>query len=118
MDSPAPRSRKVLFAALAAYILLGPFVRQVLGVESPFLPRWRMFHTLGRDLWDARYFAPTGKEIEPPGLGVFVRNADDAVALGKRLCPRAGGGPVTLTLRAPSQYGWGAPETREIPCAP
>src|SRR5688572_22376587 len=39
----APRSRRIAFAAIAAFILLGPAPGQLFGAHSMLLREWRMF---------------------------------------------------------------------------
>lgn len=111
------RGRTAIFVALAAYIVVGPLLRQGFGLETSALPRWRMFHQLGRDLWEARIFDPAGAEILPPGPPSFVRNEADALALARKLCP-AGAVSVSVVYRVPTRTGWSAAERRDVTCAP
>jgi hypothetical protein len=111
------RGRTALFLALAAYILVGPLLRQGFGLETPALPRWRMFHQLGRELWEARIFDSDGREILPPGPPSFVRSEADALALARKLCP-GNAASVSVVYRIPAASGWSRAERRDVTCAP
>jgi hypothetical protein len=125
---PGERTRFLLrvaaFAVLAAFIVLGPFYRQVLHGELRAFRPWRMFRGLGHDICDVRYsrVLPDGRAMDVDRytlLGVArpphapkeiwkITNVAAAEALAQRLCERL---PPTardlrLVARCGSRAGW------------
>ena len=116
--------RVVTSVALAAFIVLGPFYRQVLHGEARYFRAWRMFQGLGKDLCDVRYLhrRPDGQTVgvdryallgvkRPPYAPEEVwkiEKASGAESLGRRLCERLPPGERDLRriARCGSDKGW------------
>jgi hypothetical protein len=63
---PLAWARATAFALLLAWIVGGPFYRQVLGGKSRYVRAWLMFEWTGLNVEDARFYrqASNGKRIE------------------------------------------------------
>ena len=48
--------RLAFMALVAGFMFWGPFQRQVLGVQNPYLRHWVMFGSYGRDNCDLRFY--------------------------------------------------------------
>ena len=111
--------RLAAFAALAAFIVLGPFYRQVLHGEVRAFRSWRMFRGLGHDICDVRYsrVLPDGRAMDvdryallgvarPPNAPKdvwMIESTGAAETLAQRLCERLP--PTERDLRVVARCG-------------
>ena len=118
------RLRLAAFGVLAAFIVLGPFHRQVLHGELRVFRSWKMFQGLGNEICDVRYFRalPDGRTADVDRyalLGVArpphapkeiwkITSAAAAETLARQLCERLPSGERDLRLiaRCGSLTGW------------
>lgn len=126
-DSAEPPVRKALraaaFAALAVWIVGGPFYRQVLGGEHQVFRSWKMFSGVGLEAVDARFYeiGPEGarreldwwrllglpEDAKPRRRRIHGRDATWAVA--RALCTKlAADADVRVVSRRGTPRGWQA----------
>jgi hypothetical protein len=98
----------VIFVAVAAFLIGGPFYVQVLGHESKWLRGWRMYGGRGGDWCFVHYFRyePDGSTVPLDRFATLsirkgsrawyeareIRTRDQALLEGKELCVRLGAG--------------------------
>jgi hypothetical protein len=114
--------RWLLFFAIAAYIVIGPFYRQVLDGESIVFRKWAMFSTFGMEVCDVRFtlITPTGERPvdrfnllgynhrrDAPSSLRRIEGSEEVYEIGDRLC-RALPANFDLRLygRCGSREGW------------
>lgn len=115
ISSPRIWLRAAVFAAITAWLTIGPLVRGTLNQEHmKWLPRWEMFGLYGRQICDVRYVQhhPDGKLSRVDWVETLGRSRDwdrrkhnrirdntDAFRIGRRLCPTLEGDPPDLRMR-------------------
>lgn len=119
---PVPAGRFVLASLLVTYIALGPFVVQVLGVETELLLRWTMFNTEVNRMCLVEYRAAspdgstarvdryawlgiTDPALAPPEVAL-IRSPEQAVEVGRRLCRERPGVELRVLARCPRAGAW------------
>jgi hypothetical protein len=112
----------VLASLVMAYLGLGPFVVQVLEVDTDFLPRWTMFNTGANPMCLVEYRAvdPDGSttrvnrfdwlgitdpELAPPDV-VLIRSPEQAREVGRKLCRERPGADLRVVSRCPRDGAW------------
>ncbi len=100
---------RAVFFVVAAWILLGPVYRQVLGGTNPVFLRWVMFSRGLYDLLDVRLFeVRQGQRFRVEGLDAarFVEERE-VVETARRLCEARGdGADVRAVVRRMTDDGW------------
>jgi hypothetical protein len=113
--------RTVVFVLLAAWINVGPFLQQSLGVRAKYMQRWVMFAGMSLDTCVAEYSTPgdSGGRVPLDRFDVFqqppdyrsakelrqIRSLADATKLGKRMCSRVRA-PVFARVTCATRKGW------------
>lgn len=113
------RARLAVFAAIAAFMLAGPMVEQVLGAHSTFWRSWTMFSAIGLGLVDASFQTrqPDGTllpldrfatlDARRDRKGRRIAGADELTALIQRLCQALGPeADLRVKARLARRQGW------------
>ena len=110
--------RTIVFFGLAAYILLAPGLRQVLGFEWRYIQTWQMFTSRALGILVVQYRVRDRAGIErlidyqvvlgsAAKKGGRIRDMTQAVAIGRRLCGRLGRNRnIRLYARKAVTTGW------------
>lgn len=120
-------SRAVMFAVLAAYILLGPWLVQIRGVQHPLLRPWTMYSGVGVGMLDGAFVVEgradgpiTHTPLEVLGLERYpivafyafpdrVLADEDLPRVAARFCARLGQGEtLAFAGRVGTRQGWRA----------
>ena len=59
------RLRKAVVAVLVGWVLVNPIGSQILGLETPWLHSWTMFHRVGVGMYDVRFFESADAGLRP-----------------------------------------------------
>lgn len=133
MTGSARWTRRLLFVAIAAWMLGGPIHRQVFDGDNQHLREWRMYGTRGGRVCRVLFEQQTPQgwervsrwEIEgfdrdpwPPADRRMLDKKRDAVRAGTRLCDRLGSDTVLRYRRRCGHVrrGWSAWEVSEDLC--
>ncbi len=115
----ARRLRLVAFALIATFIVGGPFVRQIAGIETHWLRGWTMFSAIGLGVIDARFTIRDASGVYVPLVRFEllqaprdgrIKRIDDTRELETvvdRLCKAAGtGADIRVVARQAVRNGW------------
>jgi hypothetical protein len=119
-DVNRERWRAAAFVLLLAGMMAGPFTRQVLGIESPWLRDWAMFGGAGLPLIDARFFTARSGSLRPidrrildaghSGASTYrplLTKDSEVVEAARALCKALGpDADVRVVTRQAVRHGW------------
>jgi hypothetical protein len=121
VSPPIAVARTLVASALAAYIVFGPFYRQVLHGHNEWLRPWVMFSGAGLDATQVEYrsrgsdghesvldrYAILASTGAPTRTLSKVTDAKAAKRVGQMLCRKLGeGADVRVYLRVATRNGW------------
>lgn len=115
--------RAIVFGAIFAFMLLGPFYRQVLGKRHPLFRPWTMFVNTGVGLADVRFSQqlPGGERIALDHYSLLgyrdwrraplrvrrIMGVDGAQSVAAQICNALGpGADVRARVRVATRPGW------------
>lgn len=114
-------ARAVVFAAATAWMIGGPFYRQVLRGDSDVFRPWVMFSGAGLTATEVRFaeqpadgdeipldrYAILAPERDPPKSLTHLKDEAAVRRVGKQLCRKLGAGAdVRAWLRVAKRSGW------------
>ncbi|TPI40924.1 hypothetical protein FJW07_06535 [Mesorhizobium sp. B3-1-9] len=115
----AGRLRLVAFTAIAAFMIAGPAVDQIFGVQTPWLRSWTMFSAIGLGVIDASFEIrqPDGALIPLDRFEMLgasrdgrlkrIESREELASVVKRLCTVAGqGADIRVRARLGTRNGW------------
>jgi hypothetical protein len=122
-SASAERTRIVVILAISGLLLIPPFFEQVLGLGSPWIRSWQMYHYAGTQLcWvDYSRVAMNGERIplnrfttlgkkdrwSAPSSIRWLRNEDDIRDVGKKMCKEIGDGTdIRVVAQCASARRW------------
>lgn len=116
---PARRIRLVIFMAVAAFMLAGPVIEQLVGTRTVFWRSWTMFSGIGIGLIDASFSVrqPEGSLMSVDRFVTLderrngklrrIETPEELTAIIERLCASLGAGAdLRVKARQATRDGW------------
>lgn len=116
---PARRVRLIIFMAIAAFMLAGPVIEQLVGTRTVFWRSWTMFSGIGIGLVDATFSSrqPDGSLMPIDRFAVLderrngklrrIETTEELTSIIAQLCASLGAGAdLRVKARQATREGW------------